>query len=126
MQKDIYSIKYGTPYIHTPIGLVERGLRTLKENLFNTVKAGESFEKALDLVLGQMRTTPHTRLKKSVFELHFCREPNRELSNRLKQNEIKKLTSNSVLAKVESLQVYTFSGEGGSSDHLPMKQKRIR
>ena len=43
----------------------------------------------------------------------------------LNLNEIKKLTnSHSVSAKSETLQVYTFSGEGGSSDHLPMKQKR--
>ena len=43
----------------------------------------------------------------------------------LKLNEIKKLTNNhSVSAKSGTLQVYTFSGEGGSSDHLPMKQKR--
>ena len=43
----------------------------------------------------------------------------------LNLNEIKKLTNNhSFSAKPETLQVYTFSGEGGSSDHLPMKQKR--
>ena len=72
-----------------------------------------------------MRTIPHTRLKKSAFELHFGREPNTELSNKLKLNEIKKLTKKCFFsAKPETLQVYTFSGEGGSSDHLPMKQKR--
>ena len=32
---------YGTPYIHTPTGLVERGVRTLKENLVTNIKAGE-------------------------------------------------------------------------------------
>ena len=43
----------------------------------------------------------------------------------LKLNEIKDLTDNhSFFAKPEILQVYTFSGESGSSDHLPMKQKR--
>ena len=57
------SLIYGTPYIHTPAGLVERGVRTLKENLLTNIKAGESFGKALDLALGVMRTTPHTRLK---------------------------------------------------------------
>ena len=29
---------YGTPYIHTPTGLVERGVRTLKENLLTNIK----------------------------------------------------------------------------------------
>ena len=43
----------------------------------------------------------------------------------LKLDEIKILTNNySFSAKPEILQVYTFSGEGGSSDHRPMKQKR--
>ena len=43
----------------------------------------------------------------------------------LKLNEIKKLTNNhSFLAKPETLQVYTFSGEGGSTNHLPINQKR--
>ena len=38
----------------------------------------------------------------------------------LKLREIKKLTNNfSVSAMSETLQVCTFSGEGGSSDHLP-------
>ena len=38
---------YGTPYIHTPTGLVERGVRTLKDNLLTNIKAGERFGKAL-------------------------------------------------------------------------------
>ena len=104
---------------------MERVVRTSKENLLTNIKAGEPFGKTLDLALYVMRTTPHTRLKKSAFELQFGREPNTELSNMLNLNEIKKLTNNhSFLAEPETLQVYTFSGEGGSSDHLPMKQKR--
>ena len=75
-----------------------------------------------------MRTTPHNKLKKSEFDLHFGREPNTELSNMLKINEIKKLTNNhSFSAKPETLQVYIFRGKGGegsSNDHLSMKQKR--
>ena len=115
---------YGTPYIHTPTGLVERGVRTLKENLLTNIKAGEPFGKALDLALNVMRTTPHTRLRKSAFELHFGREPNTEWGNMLKLDKTKLITNNSISARPDTLQVYTFSGEGGSSDHLPMKQKR--
>ena len=66
---------------NTPTGVVERGVRTLKENLLTNVKAGESFGKALNLALEVMLTTPHTKLKKSAFELHFGRESNTELSN---------------------------------------------
>ena len=54
-------IIYRTPYIHTTMGLVERGVRTLKGNLLTNIKAGEPFGKALDLALNVMRTTPHTR-----------------------------------------------------------------
>ena len=48
-----YNIKviYGTPYIHTSTGLVERGVRTVKENLPTDIIAGERFEKALDMSL---------------------------------------------------------------------------
>ena len=51
---------YVTPYIHTHTGLVERGVRTLKENLLTNLKAGERFGKALDMSLDVMRKTPHT------------------------------------------------------------------
>ena len=114
---------YRTPYEHTPTGLVEGGVRTLKENLTN-IKDGEPFGKALDLALSVMRTTPHTRLRKSAFELHFGREPNTEWSNKLKLDKTKSITNNFISARPDTLQVYTFSGDGGSSDHLPMKQKR--
>ena len=115
---------YGTPYIHTPTGLVEPGVRTLKENLLTNIKDGNPFGKALDLALIVMRTTPHTRLRKSVFELHFGREPNTEWSNMMKLDKTKSISDNFISARPDTLQVYTFSGEGGSSDHLPTKQKR--
>ena len=63
-KKNYISIIYGTPYIHTPTGLVERGVRTLKANLLTNIKAGEPFGKALDLAQYVIRNTPHTRLKK--------------------------------------------------------------
>ena len=34
---------YGTSYIHTPTGLVERGIRTLKEILLTNIKAVDIF-----------------------------------------------------------------------------------
>ena len=63
------SIKYGTPYIHTPNSLVERGVRTSKENLLTNAVAVEFFRKAIDLALGVMRTTPHAKQEKLAFEL---------------------------------------------------------
>ena len=63
-KKRYFKLIYVTPYIHTPTGLVERGVRTLKENLPTNIKAGERFGKALDLSLDVMRKTPHTKAKK--------------------------------------------------------------
>ena len=51
-KKHYIKLLYGTPYIHTPIDLVERGVRTLKENLLTNLTAGERFGKALDMSLG--------------------------------------------------------------------------
>ena len=34
---------HDTPYIHTPTGLVELGVRTLNEILLSNIKAGEKF-----------------------------------------------------------------------------------
>ena len=115
---------YGTPYIHTPTGLVERGVRTLKEILLTNIKAGENFGRALDMALDVMRKTPHTRLNKSAFELHYRREPNTEISNLLNTDTLKKLTKTCISAKPDTLQVYSFNGAGGVSDQLPMKQKK--
>ena len=124
VKKHYIKLIYGTPYIHTPTGLVERGVRTLKENLLTILKAGERFGKALDIALEIMRKTPHTRLKKSAFELHYGRSPNTEVSNLLNLDSLKKLTENSISAKPDTLQVYSFSGAGGVSDQLPMKPKK--
>ena len=74
-------------------------------NLLTNLKAGERFGKALDMSLGVMRKTPHTRLKKSAFELHYGRKPNTETSNLLNLDEIEKLTKRSVSAKQDTLQV---------------------
>ena len=71
-----------------------------------------------------MKKTPHTRLKKSALELHYGREPNTEISNLLNLDKIEKLTKRSILAKPDTLQVYSFSGAGGVYDQLPMKTKK--
>ena len=120
-KKHYIKLIYGTPYIHTPTGLVERGVRTLKENLLTNFKAGEQFGKALDLSLDVMRKTPHTKSKKSAFELHYGRKPNTEITNLL---NLDNLTKNSISAKPETLQVFSFSGVGGVSDQLPMKTRK--
>ena len=71
-----------------------------------------------------MRKTPHTRLRKSAFELHYARKSNLEISNLLKLDTLEKLRKDSVSAKPDTLQVYSFNGAGDVSDHLPMKPKK--
>ena len=78
----------------------------------------------MDLLLDVMRKTPHSRLKKSAFELHYGRKPNTEISNLLKPYNSKKLTNHSVLAKPDTLKLNSFNGAGGVSDQLPMKPKK--
>ena len=57
---------YGTPYIHTPTGLVERGITTLKENLRTNLEEGYNINEALSRSLNVMRTTVHSSMKKTV------------------------------------------------------------
>ena len=96
----------------------------MEETLVRYIRAGESPSKALDITLDVMRKTPHTRLKKHAFEMHYGREPNTEISNMLNVDKVKELTKNSVSAKPDTLQVYSFKGAGVGSDQLPMKQKK--
>ena len=71
-----------------------------------------------------MRKTPHTRLNETAFELHYSREPNTEISNLLNFDTLKRLTKTCILAKPDTVQVYSFNGAGGVSDQLAMKQKK--
>ena len=71
-----------------------------------------------------MRKTPHTKLKKSAFDLHYGRKPNTETTNLLSLDTLKNLTENSISAKPDTLQVYSLSGVGGVSNQLPMKTKK--
>ena len=95
---------------------MERGVRTLEEILLTNVKAGENFGNALDMALDVLRKTPHTRLNKSAFELHYGREPNTEISNLLNIDALKKLTKTCISVIPDTLQVYSFNGAGGVSD----------
>ena len=66
---------YGKPYIHTPTGLVERGIKTLKE--------GYVINEALGRSLNVMRTTVHSSIKETPFERHYGRKPRTEIHNYL-------------------------------------------
>ena len=123
-KKHFITLMYGTQYINTPTGLEERGVSTLKENLQSNIKAGERFGKALDMSLDVIRKPPHTRLRKSAFQLHYGRKPNTEIRNLLNLDKIEKLTKRSISAKPETLQVYSSNEADVVSDQLPMKPKK--
>ena len=71
---NIYLI-YGTPYIHTPTGLGERGIRTSKEYLGTNLEGGHNINDALSCSLNVMRTTVHSSIKQTPFERHYGRKP---------------------------------------------------
>ena len=115
---------YGTPYSHTPTGLVERGIRTLKENLRKNLEEGYSINEALSRSLNVMRTTVHSSIKETPFERHYGRKPRTEIHNYLYMSPNKHYN---VSARPETLQVYTFNGAtngNGAYDQLVMKAPR--
>ena len=78
-KKHHIKLVYGIPYIHTP---GRAGVRTLEENLLTNIKIRERSGKAVEMSQDVMRKTPHLRLKKSAFELHYGRKPpNTKISN---------------------------------------------
>ena len=115
---------YRTSYIHTPRGLLERGVGTLTETLLTNIKAAEKINRVLDIAFDVKRKTPNTQLKKTAIEFHYGREPNTEVSNLLNLDALKEITKKCISAKPDSLQVYSFNGAGGVSDQIPMKQRK--
>ena len=74
---------------------------------------------SIDLALEVMRMTPHTRLKKSAFEMHFGRKPNTNVNNLLGINP-----NSNISANPNTLQAYSFSNKGRIADILPMKSTK--
>ena len=109
---------YGTPNIHTPTGLVERGIRTLKEYLRTNLEEGYNINEAS---LNIMRTTVHSSIKETPFERHYGRKPRTEIHNYLIISPNKHYN---VSARPETLQVYTFTNGNGAYHQLVMKAPR--
>ena len=112
---------YGTPYIHTPTGLVERGIRTLKEYLRTNLEEGYNINEALSRSLNVMRTTVHSSIKETPFERHYGRKPRTEIHNYLNMSPNKHYN---VSSRPETLQVYIFTNWNGAYDQLVMKAPR--
>ena len=107
--------KYGRPNLHTGTGLVERTIQSLKNltktNLEETQNLRESLNKALYI----LRFTTHSEIKKTLFELHFGREPGTKLSN----------LKNAISVNSKDLSAYiTRNSAGEITDHLVMSKKK--
>ena len=112
---------YGTPYIHTLTGLVERGIKTLKDYLRINLEEGYVINEALSRSLNVMRMTVHSSIKETPFERHYGRKPRTEIHNYLNTSPNKQYN---VSARPETLQVYSFTNGNGTYDQLVMKTPR--
>ena len=98
--------------------------KNAERNTTNELQCGGMPKQSLSIALDVMRKTPHTRLMKSIFEMHYGREPNTEFSSMLNIDKFKEIITNSISAKPHTLQVNSFNGAGGVFDQLLMKQKK--
>ena len=80
-------IEYCTPRIQTGNG-VERAIQTLKRLVITNMEDGQSLTESVNRALRVMRSTIHTGLKKTPFELHHGGKPRTELTNIVKDGKI--------------------------------------
>ena len=112
---------YGTPYIHTATGLVERGIKTLKDLMKTNLEEKCTVSEALGQSLMVMRTTVLSTIKETPFERHYGKKPRTERTSYLNlPTDINKFVS----ARPETLQVYSFNNGDGEYDQLIMKAPR--
>ena len=106
---------YVTQYIHAATGLVERGIKTLKDLIVTKVADNCNLNQALYRSLTVMRTPVHSKIKETPFERHYDRKPRTELTSYLG------LPSNVISAKTETFQIFTFTSKDGDNEQLVMK-----
>ena len=112
---------YGTPYIHTATGLVERGIKTLKHLMRAYLEDKCNVHEALHSSLMVMRTTVHSKIKETPFERHYGRKPRTEVTSFLNlPTNVNKFIS----AHPETLQVNSFANGKDEYDQLIMKTPR--
>ena len=112
---------YGTPYIHTTSGLVERGIKTLEDLMRTNLEEKCNLNWALYQSLLVMRMTLHSKTKETPFERHYGRKSRTELASYLMLPTDNKVNFS---AQPETLQVYSFNNGKGGYDQLIMKTPR--
>ena len=109
---------YGTAYIHTATGLVEKGIKILKDLMPTNLEDNCNLNEALYRSIMVMRTTVHSKIKESPLERHYGRKPRTELTSYL---NIPTDNNEFISAQPETLQVYSFNNGRGGYDQLIMK-----
>ena len=109
---------YGTPYIHTATGFVERCIKTLKDLMKTNLEDECTVSEALSRSLNVMRTNIHSSIKETPFERHYARKPRTEITSYLNiPTDINEIVS----AQPETLQLYSFNNGDGEYDQLIKK-----
>ena len=75
--------EFSTPYLHTPIGLVERHIQTFHKYMKTFLVENNKMELAVKRTHKVMRYTKHQSIGMSPFEQHFGRKHNSELTELL-------------------------------------------
>ena len=113
---------YGTPYVHTPTGLVERGIKSLKDYLRTNLEAGYVINEALSRSLNVMRMTVHLSIKEK--KLHLSVTTVEGCERKFTHLNVSPNKQYNVSARPETLQVYSFTNGNGTYDQLVMKTPR--
>ena len=100
---------------------MERGIRTVTEYLRTNFEEGHNIYDALSRSLNVIRTTVPSSIKETPFERHNDRKPRTEIHNYFNVSCNKNYN---VLARPETLQVYSFTNGNGAYDQLVMKAPR--
>ncbi len=77
---------FSTPYVHTPIGTVERSLRALENHIKTYMIEENNLRKAVDRATRLMRFTVSKSTGATPFEIYFGRKP-RSIFNNLLDSE---------------------------------------
>ena len=80
-------IEYCTCRMHTGIGVVERAIQTIKNQIIAIMEDGLCITESVNRALRVMRFTIHTGLKIKPFELPHGRKPETELTNVVKDGK---------------------------------------
>ncbi len=74
-------VKYSTPYVHTPIGVVERNIRTIEGYLKSFLLEDNNLKRALSRATKTIRFAWSSSTNRTPFELYHGRKPRTILSN---------------------------------------------